>query len=47
MRGLADVTRPAQILARALAASASRAVPVMADDVETSPDRSPHATLAA
>ncbi len=46
MRGLADVAQPAQILARALAASASMAVPVMAG-IETSPQRSPHATLAA
>lgn len=46
MRGIADVSRPAQILSRALAASANRAVPAMAL-TEASTDRSPHATLAA
>lgn len=46
LRGLAHVGEPAQILARALAASADMAVPAMAL-AEASPARSPHATLAA
>ena len=46
MRGLADVAKPAQILARALAASAATSVPVLAG-MQASPNRSPHATLAA
>ena len=46
MRGLRDVTRPAQVLGRALAAAADMTVPVIADR-QTSPTHSPHATLAA
>jgi len=46
LRGLADVARPAQVLARALAASAEMTAPVLAGGT-ASPARPQHATLAA
>jgi len=46
LRGLADIAKPAQVLARALAASVDQPAPVLAG-VNTSPARPQHATLAA
>lgn len=46
MRGLRDVATPAQVLARALAASAGTAIPVRLG-VEASVNHATHATLAA
>lgn len=47
LRGLADVTRPAQVLARALAASAEMNVPASVIGETAFPQRPQHATIAA